>query len=209
LATWEDFYNWQAATFTPVSSNVFINPDTQRLTFGVTVLAPAGFDTGTPIFDAGSPVFDAANPALPPNPNGGYIEPGIQDASFEFVTTVVPLIRAGVGIVAAAGRGIGFGISSSTSSLAGRLLADETGAIGKNLSLEITFGHGARHLIGIGLTSDVVEAAIRADIISAAGGASATGSFWGTVAVEGQTIIYRAFTVADNLINVGTYYVKP
>ncbi len=44
----------------------------------------------------------------------------------------------------------------------------------ENLSLKITFGHGARHLIGTGLSSDVVEAAMRADVTSAVSEASAT-----------------------------------
>ena len=35
---------------------------------------------------------------------------------------------------------------------------------------------------------------------------SETGGFWGRVTVEGQTIEYRAFTLPDGTINVGTYY---
>jgi hypothetical protein len=34
-----------------------------------------------------------------------------------------------------------------------------------------------------------------------------TGSFWGRVTVNGTTIQYRAYTLPDGTINVGTYYV--
>lgn len=52
-----------------------------------------------------------------------------------------------------------------------------------------------------------VENAIKADIQSAVGNASATGSFWRRVVVDGRQIFYRAFTVSDGTINVGTYTV--
>lgn len=69
----------------------------------------------------------------------------------------------------------------------------------------IVFRHGARHLIGTGLTQAAVEDAIKADIAKAVANASVTGNFWGRVVVNGQTIFYRAFTLADGTINVGTY----
>ncbi|HSE16491.1 MAG TPA: RHS repeat-associated core domain-containing protein [Pyrinomonadaceae bacterium] len=69
-------------------------------------------------------------------------------------------------------------------------------------------GHGARHLANLGLTQAEVEAAITADIQTIQASATATGSFWGAVTVRGHTIIYRAYTLADGTINVGTYY-KP
>ncbi len=33
-----------------------------------------------------------------------------------------------------------------------------------------------------------------------------TGSFWGRILVDGVVIEYRAFTLADGTVNVGTYY---
>ncbi|MBI1806609.1 MAG: hypothetical protein HYR76_06105 [Ignavibacteria bacterium] len=70
----------------------------------------------------------------------------------------------------------------------------------------ITFGHGARHLVETGLAAEVVNNAIETEIRSVIRDASATGSFWGRITVEGTTIEYRAFTLPNGTINVGTYY---
>ncbi len=51
-----------------------------------------------------------------------------------------------------------------------------------------------------------MESAISADIKAASDGASQTGSFWGRVTVGGKVVEYRAFTLPDGTINVGTYY---
>jgi hypothetical protein len=72
--------------------------------------------------------------------------------------------------------------------------------------VNVTFKHGARHLEGTGLSGQVVENAISQTIQSIAQSASQTGTFWGTVQIEGQIIIYRAYTLASGTINVGTYY---
>jgi hypothetical protein len=118
LGTWEDYYNWQAETFTPVSSNYSFDPTSLTIDIHVAVFAPF----------YPRPVIDAATGLLT-NPTG-YEEPGIQDTSFEFVTTVVPVTRAVVGIGAAIGRGLVDAISSSeVRSITTRLIADETGAI--------------------------------------------------------------------------------
>jgi hypothetical protein len=75
-------------------------------------------------------------------------------------------------------------------------------------ALRITFGHGARHLAGTALSEAAVNSAIRAQLSRELTGASMTGSFWGKITIGGETIIYRAFTLSDGTINVGTYY-KP
>lgn len=72
---------------------------------------------------------------------------------------------------------------------------------------DVVFGHGARHLVGTGLDQAEVESAIQSQIEQQIGGADSTGSFWGTVEVNGQTILYKAYTLPDGTINVGTYYV--
>ncbi len=74
--------------------------------------------------------------------------------------------------------------------------------------LAVTFGHGARHLTGTGLSQEAVETAISTQITAEAAGASTTGAFWGKVAVEGRIIIYRAYTVLKDRIHVGTYYMS-
>jgi RHS repeat-associated protein len=73
----------------------------------------------------------------------------------------------------------------------------------------ITFGHGARHLAGTNLSQSVVENAIINDIRFSVSGASMTGSFWGRIVVSGRVIIYRAHTLPNGMINVGTYVLPP
>ena len=75
--------------------------------------------------------------------------------------------------------------------------------------VDVTFGHGARHLAGTALDSGEVESAIQSQIGQSVSRASATGSFWGRTVVGGQTIEYRAYTLPNGAINVGTYYVVP
>ncbi|MBI3837746.1 MAG: hypothetical protein HY288_07405 [Planctomycetia bacterium] len=71
----------------------------------------------------------------------------------------------------------------------------------------ITFGHGARHLAGTGLSQSAVEAAISQEIQAlAAKGAQFAGGFWGRLSVTGQTVEFRAMTLLNGIINVGTYY---
>ncbi|MFP5245805.1 MAG: RHS repeat-associated core domain-containing protein [Thermoanaerobaculia bacterium] len=67
-------------------------------------------------------------------------------------------------------------------------------------------GHGARHLAGSGLSSEVVEGAIEREVQFVAREASQTGSFWGRITVEGRTIQFKAHTLPDGRINVGTYW---
>jgi hypothetical protein len=71
----------------------------------------------------------------------------------------------------------------------------------------VTFGHGARHLEGTGLSATQVESTILQRVTAEASQASTTGSFWGRVRINGTTIEYRAYTLRDGTINVGTYYV--
>lgn len=72
---------------------------------------------------------------------------------------------------------------------------------------QITFGHGARHLEGTGLSASRVEGAIQSQIRTSARGSSGTGAFWGRVVVNGQVIEYRAYTLSNGTINIGTYYI--
>jgi RHS repeat-associated protein len=67
-------------------------------------------------------------------------------------------------------------------------------------------GHGARHLAGSSLSPAVVEEAIRQDVLRIVNSSSATGSWWGRVEVAGRTIEYRAYTLSNGTVNVGTYY---
>ena len=70
----------------------------------------------------------------------------------------------------------------------------------------ITFGHGARHLVGTGLAQRVVESAIGTEIEDIARQASRTGTFWARVKVGGKSIEYRAHTLPNGDIHIGTYY---
>ena len=88
-------------------------------------------------------------------------------------------------------------------------IAAEGADVGASDVVDITFGHGARHLAGTALDSGEVESAIQSQIGESVSNASATGSFWGRTIVGGQTIEYRAYTLPNGTINVGTYYVVP
>lgn len=97
---------------------------------------------------------------------------------------------------------------------AGAIISDQateevmTWGVGKVVGVAgvVIFGHGARHLIGTALQKEAVEAAIEKEIRFVSKEASQTGSFWGRVTVNGEVIEYRAFTLPNGTINVGTYY---
>src|SRR5262249_4545107 len=72
-----------------------------------------------------------------------------------------------------------------------------------------TFGHGARHLQGTGLSQGAVEAAIRRQLTATFSTSTAVGSHWGWVQVNGTWIQYRAYVTATGTMNVGTYVVVP
>jgi hypothetical protein len=50
----------------------------------------------------------------------------------------------------------------------------------------VTFGHGARHLEGTGLSATQVESTILQRVTAEASQASTTGSFWGRVRINGR-----------------------
>jgi RHS repeat-associated protein len=110
----------------------------------------------------------------------------------------------GCGYFASVAHGLGGAIAGSALFAGGEGADEADSAIA-----DITFGHGARHLIGTGLDSGEVESAIQSQIGQSVSHASATGSFWGRTVVGGQTIEYRAYTLPNGTINVGTYYVVP
>jgi len=59
----------------------------------------------------------------------------------------------------------------------------------------------------IEITPEAVESAITGQIRrQATQSASATGEFWGRIAMEGHVIECRAFTLPGGTINIGTYY---
>jgi len=74
--------------------------------------------------------------------------------------------------------------------------------------VDITFKHGARHLEGTGLSEAAVQNAITQDVQQIVMHSSSTGWFWGRVTVDGTTIEYRAFTLPNGIINVGTYTIR-
>ena len=77
--------------------------------------------------------------------------------------------------------------------------------VGAELNPGVTFGHGARHLEGSGLSQATVESAIEGAVRDAPN----AGTHWGWVQVEGQWIQYRAFVLSDDAVNVGTYVRVP
>ena len=110
---------------------------------------------------------------------------------------VVASVFVGAGGVARAGA----------SACAGLFAREGAGAVADDVA--ITFSHGARHLAGTSLSPAEVVGAIEGQVTRSVSGASSTGSFWGGVVVNGRVIEYRAHTLSDGTINVGTYYVIP
>jgi hypothetical protein len=61
--------------------------------------------------------------------------------------------------------------------------------------------------MGTGLTKSVVEGVIENEVRGISVSASRTGRFWGRVTIDGTIIEYRAYTLPNRTINIGTYYV--
>jgi len=72
-------------------------------------------------------------------------------------------------------------------------------------NISISFGHGARHLVGTGLSQAQVEAAIEAVTRELLASGNVAGNFWAYVQVEGIDIWFRAYFVTSVLLNIGTY----
>lgn len=77
---------------------------------------------------------------------------------------------------------------------------------GKGVNIIFKTTHVTQHLKDLNLTSKVVESAIQKQIQIGTKGASETGQFWGRTVIEGQKVEYRAFTLPNGTINVGTYF---
>jgi RHS repeat-associated protein len=73
--------------------------------------------------------------------------------------------------------------------------------------LQVSFGHGARHLSGTGIDSCKVEEAIRNCIVPILPFTSPGAGFWGRVSVGGASVIYRAMPFPGSC-HVGTYYLE-
>lgn len=146
---------------------------------GASVMGAAGGMIGAVGGGAGGGVLGTA--ALP---GGGTVTLGVTGAALGFTQGTA------AGVIA--GGSVGGAIGS---------IVCMTGSSG------VSFGHGGRHLAGTGIPESEVEDAIRAEVQAIRRSASSTGSFWGKVIVRGQTIVYRAFTLADGSIHIGTYTV--
>jgi RHS repeat-associated protein len=86
--------------------------------------------------------------------------------------------------------------------------ADRNYALRALVPATVIFGHGARHLQGTNLSQSEVESAILTDVQDSVRNATQPSTnFWGRVTVNGQTVEYRAYTLPDGSINVGTYYI--
>ncbi len=97
----------------------------------------------------------------------------------------------------------------------GMFIVATLGSGGKS-AVRVVFCHGARHLAGTGLSQAGVEAVIAENIQQLAREGELGTEWWGHVAVNGQVIQYRAYEIAQGVVNVGTYvipvpgkYIKP
>ncbi len=77
------------------------------------------------------------------------------------------------------------------------------GGAAASSSLPIMFGHGARHLIGTGLTQAHVQAAITLQLQAIGVG---VGASWHWIQINGQWIQYRVHVLQNGIVNVGTYF---
>jgi RHS repeat-associated protein len=97
--------------------------------------------------------------------------------------------------------------------LAGTVITGGFGAeVGEAEEVAVTFSeqegvaHGARHLEGSGLTEAETRAAIAEDVqTEVARSSSVSGTFWGRVAINGVTILYKAI-VRSGAVNIGTFW---
>jgi len=103
--------------------------------------------------------------------------------------------------------------SGAANTLAGATLVVAGGALvgaevaGLSTLPNVAFtSHGAAHLADYGLTylQPQVELAITQAVQSITG---ISGPFWGTVSVGGYSFVYRAYPLANNSVNIGTYHI--
>jgi RHS repeat-associated protein len=160
---------------------------TMQNTNGTSYLFCTGGDCSQP------PSFSMGGP--PPN-DAISNDPFFDGVLFGALGGVPGLLRGGASL---AGDIFGTGARAATETA-----AEEAGT----QAGRIVFKHGVRHLAGTGLEQAAVENAIKADVQQAVAKATTSGNFWGKVVVNGQEILYKAWTLPDGTINVGTYF-KP
>ena len=143
---------------------------------------------------------------LPALPVGIQWSLGIDEAGIETDWSAQLLIGAGLGSAITRLSGLSLGRAT----VAGAASRNATAQISARSSIaDITFGHGARHLQGTGLSQEVVEAAIKEEVSNVMILSRSTGSFWGRIQVGAQMIEYRAYTLSNGSVNIGTYYPTP
>jgi hypothetical protein len=81
-------------------------------------------------------------------------------------------------------------------------------AVVEGVSTEVIFNsaHGARHLVGTGVSAQSAEAAIRQQVVGSLANGASKSNFWGRVVVDGVKLEYRAWTLDTGAVSVGTYY---
>ena len=65
---------------------------------------------------------------------------------------------------------------------------------------------GAANLAGTGLSQTTVEAAIASEVSTLARYVTANAPFWGRVTLGGKIVEYRAWSLPNGQISIGTYY---
>ncbi len=171
-------------------------------TYGASAGANGGVNITTGQGTFAGQFFDASPGAVSATVNA---DPSISGFSQSFIQqtnaynqAAMPLIKT-MAVNSAASLGI---MGAAEAAMGGELTVTNITS-----PVRVVFGHGARHLAGTGLQRAVVEQAIKAQVQETAAGASSTGSFWGKVVVNGQQVFYRAYTLANGAINIGTYTV--
>jgi RHS repeat-associated protein len=138
----------------------------------------------------------------------GALADSVSEQSAKKATTVA--IVAGTGV--AVGTGVGVAMAATGVAVGGAITTlglAEAGAVTAEgtATVAVTFTtHGTVHAATEGFSQAAAESAIRTEVQNIVARAATSGEFWGKVTVGGSTIVYRAFTLADGTIRIGTYY---
>ena len=144
-----------------------------------------------------------ASPDTPISPSGQQVLSSVYNSTAS-LTTATPYLMFGGGAAA-----IG-----ATAAAVGAVGSSALTTLGLNFSATlppiVTFGHGARHLVGTGLSQQAVEDSIIQRVTSIVqSGQTISGWYQEVINVNGVSILYSGYPLANGAINVGTYYPFP
>jgi RHS repeat-associated protein len=208
----ENPQSWNLFTYTRNNPLAFVDPTGTISQSAACWAGLCGFGSGSGRGSGGAQT-GSGDAGLPPDfvkTNSNYVKVTAEPELEHIDGWVLDWVGGGIskgGQVA--GKGIFAFLKALFSRSTARHLAEQAGREGLEAAAKkITFGtaHAAPHWAGKQITQAEAEAAIAQAIQASTRAASGTGSFWGKVVVKGEVVQYRAYTLADGTINVGTYF---